>query len=54
MHIKKGAFMKNYLDKTIFKRIKKDLVAKYGVEKADKIWAYACCTDNGMTTLEGS
>jgi hypothetical protein len=33
--------MKNYLDKTIFKRIKKDLVAKYGVEKADKIWAYA-------------
>ena len=41
MHIKKGAFMKNYLDKTIFKRIKKDLVAKYGVEKADKIWAYA-------------
>jgi hypothetical protein len=33
--------MKSYLDKTIFKRIKKDLAVRYGAEKADKIWAYA-------------
>ena len=29
--------MKNDIDKTMFKRIKKDLVAKYGTENAEKM-----------------
>ena len=29
---------KSYLEKTIFKKFKKDLVAKYGADKADEIW----------------
>lgn len=33
--------MKSYLDKTMFKRIKKDLAVKYGVENMEKIWSYA-------------
>ena len=33
--------MKSYLDKTMFKRIKKDLAVKYGTENAEKIWSYA-------------
>lgn len=33
--------MKGYLDKTIFRSFKKDLAAKYGENKAEKIWKYA-------------
>jgi len=33
--------MKSDIDKTMFKRIKKDLVAKYGTENAEEIWSYA-------------
>ena len=33
--------MKSYLDKTMFKTIKKDLAVKYGVENMEKIWSYA-------------
>ncbi|MCR5596150.1 MAG: L-2-amino-thiazoline-4-carboxylic acid hydrolase [Lachnospiraceae bacterium] len=33
--------MKNYLDKSIFKNFKKDLTARYGTDKALRIWDYA-------------
>ena len=33
--------MKGYLDKTIFRSLKKDLAAKYGENKAETIWKYA-------------
>jgi hypothetical protein len=30
--------IRSNLEKTIFKKFKKDLVAKYGADKADEIW----------------
>ncbi len=33
--------MKDYVGKPMFKGFKKDMIAKYGTEKANQIWDYA-------------
>ena len=44
--------MKSYLNKSIFKGIKRELAAKYGVGKSDEIWKYANSEYNKLKTDE--
>ena len=44
--------MKNYLNKSTFKGIKRDLAEKYGVGKSDEIWRYANSEYHKLETYE--
>lgn len=43
---------KSYLEKTIFKKFKKDLVEKYGTDIADEIWQDHVFTGDSDTYVE--